>query len=103
MSLIFATQLTAVATAALAVFAVVMAAFAFLAYRKQTQDVGILIDQNREHQQTLEREAREWAPRRPWLSRRAASRLSIRPAMFSQRSVQPVDDPLIELQILAGK
>ena len=40
-------------------FAVVTAAFAFLAYRKQTQEVGILIDQNREHQQTLEREARE--------------------------------------------
>jgi hypothetical protein len=40
MSLIFATQLTAVATAALAVFAIVTAVFAFLAYRKQSKEVS---------------------------------------------------------------
>ena len=42
MSLIFATQLTAVATAALAAFAIFTGVFAYLAYRKQTQEVGIL-------------------------------------------------------------
>jgi hypothetical protein len=40
MSLIFATQLTAVATAVLAVFAIVTAVFAFLAYRKQSKEVS---------------------------------------------------------------
>jgi len=39
MSLIFATQLTAVATAVLAVFAVLTAVFAGLAFRKQSQEV----------------------------------------------------------------
>ena len=39
MSLIFATQLTAVATATLAVFAIVTAVFAILAFRKQPQEV----------------------------------------------------------------
>jgi hypothetical protein len=42
MSLIFATQLTAVATAALAVFALAAAILAALAFRKQAQEVGIL-------------------------------------------------------------
>jgi hypothetical protein len=46
MSLIFATQLTAVATAALGVFAIVTAVFAFLAYRKQAQEVGLLLKEN---------------------------------------------------------
>ena len=40
MSLIFATQLTAVATAILAGFAIVTAVFAFLAFRKQAQEVN---------------------------------------------------------------
>jgi hypothetical protein len=39
MSLIFATQLTAIATAVLAVFAIVTAVFAILAFRKQSQEV----------------------------------------------------------------
>ena len=39
MSLIFATQLTAVATAVLAVFAIVTAVFAILAFRKQSKEV----------------------------------------------------------------
>ena len=57
MSLIFATQLTAVATAVLAIGAIVTGVFAVLAFRKQSQEVGILVEQNREHQQTMEREA----------------------------------------------
>jgi hypothetical protein len=39
MSLIFATQLTAIATAVLAVFAIVTAVFAILAFRKQSREV----------------------------------------------------------------
>ncbi len=53
MSLIFATQLTAIATAALAVFAIVTAAFAFLAYRAQAKEVGILLEQRK--REALER------------------------------------------------
>ena len=59
MSLIFATQLTAAATAALAVFAIVTAAFAFLAYRKQALEVGILQRQMKEQQDAVAREAAE--------------------------------------------
>jgi len=40
MSLIFATQLTAVATTVLAVFAIVTAVFAILAFRKQSKEVS---------------------------------------------------------------
>jgi hypothetical protein len=40
MSLIFATKLTAGATAALAVFAIVTAVFAILAFRKQSKEVS---------------------------------------------------------------
>jgi ABC-type bacteriocin/lantibiotic exporter with double-glycine peptidase domain len=39
MSLLFATQLTAIATAALAVFAIVTAFYARQAFRKQSQEV----------------------------------------------------------------
>lgn len=42
MSLIFATQLAAVATLALAVGAIVTGVLAYLAFRKQSQEVGIL-------------------------------------------------------------
>lgn len=42
MSLLVATQITAVATAALAAFAIVTAVFAVLAFRKQSAEVGIL-------------------------------------------------------------
>jgi hypothetical protein len=59
MSLIFATQLTAVATAALAVFAIFTTVFAILAFRKQALEVGILQQQMHEHQQALEHEAAE--------------------------------------------
>jgi hypothetical protein len=40
MSLIFATQLTAVATAVLAVFAIVTAFYAVRAFREQSQEVS---------------------------------------------------------------
>lgn len=43
MSLIAATQLTAVATGVLALFAIVTALFAILAFRKQSQEVGQLL------------------------------------------------------------
>jgi hypothetical protein len=59
MSLIFATQLTAVATAVLAVFAFAAAVLAALAFSKQAQEVGILQRQMHEHQQALEHEAAE--------------------------------------------
>jgi hypothetical protein len=45
MSLIAATQFTAVATAVLALFAFVTAVFAFLAFRKQSKEVGLLQQQ----------------------------------------------------------
>lgn len=47
MSLIFATQLTAVATLALAVLALAAAVLAGLALRRQTQEVGVLLAQNK--------------------------------------------------------
>jgi hypothetical protein len=52
-------EITAVATAALAVFAIVTAVFALLGYRKQREEVSILVRENREHQQAVEREAAE--------------------------------------------
>lgn len=39
-------EITAIATVALAVFAIITAVFAFLAYRKQTREVSILIEQH---------------------------------------------------------
>ncbi len=45
MSLIAATQFTAVATGVLALFAIVTAVFAFLAFRKQSKEVGLLVEQ----------------------------------------------------------
>ncbi len=50
MSLIAATQITAVATAVLAAFAIVTAVFAFLAFRKQSAEVTILQQQARDQQ-----------------------------------------------------
>jgi hypothetical protein len=52
MSLIAATQITAVATSVLAFFAIVTAVFAILAFRKQSAEVGML-------QEDWQREARE--------------------------------------------
>jgi hypothetical protein len=46
MSLILATQLTAIATAVLAVFAILTTIYAVRAFRKQSQEVGILAEQN---------------------------------------------------------
>jgi hypothetical protein len=59
MSLTFATQLTAIATAVLGAFAIITAVVAYMAFRRQTQEVGILQQQVKEHQEVLAREARE--------------------------------------------
>lgn len=58
MSLIFATQLTAVATAVLAVFAIVTAVFALLAFRKQSREVGA-IEKQVTDQETLTKQQAE--------------------------------------------
>lgn len=47
MSLIFATQLTAVATLALAILALVAAGLAGFAFWRQSQEVGLLLEQNK--------------------------------------------------------
>jgi hypothetical protein len=47
MSLLGATILTAIATLALAVLAFITAIFALLAFRKQSQEVGLLLEQNK--------------------------------------------------------
>jgi hypothetical protein len=47
MSVVYAAQLTAVATLALAVLALLAAALAGLAFWKQSQEVGLLLEQNR--------------------------------------------------------
>jgi hypothetical protein len=47
MSVTFATQLTAVATLALAILALVAGVLAGLAFRKQSQEVGLLLEQNK--------------------------------------------------------
>jgi hypothetical protein len=47
MSLLGATILTAIATLALAVFAFITAIFAWLAFRRQSQEVGLLLEQNK--------------------------------------------------------
>jgi len=52
-------EITAIATAVLAVGAIFTAVFAMLAFRKQSQEVGILQQQMHEHQQALEHEAAE--------------------------------------------
>jgi hypothetical protein len=59
MSALVATQVTAIATAALALFAVVTAVFAFLAYRKQSAEVGILGQQAKDGAEVLELQVRE--------------------------------------------
>jgi hypothetical protein len=48
MSLLVATQMTAIATAVLALFAIVTAVFAFLAFRKQSTEVTTLQGQARD-------------------------------------------------------
>jgi hypothetical protein len=50
MSLLVATQITAVATAVLAAFAIITAGFAFLAFRKQSAEVATLQQQVKDQQ-----------------------------------------------------
>jgi hypothetical protein len=47
MSDIFTAQITAVANVVLAVFAIITAVFAGLAFRKQSQEVGLLLEQSK--------------------------------------------------------
>ncbi len=54
MSLIFATQLAAVGTAVLALFAIITAVFAFLAFRKQSKEVKDQADMLRVQSERLE-------------------------------------------------
>ena len=57
MSLIAATQLTAVATTALSVFAVVTAVFAFLAFRKQSEEVRAIERQVHDQEELTRQQA----------------------------------------------
>lgn len=57
MSLLVATQLTALATTVLAVFAIVTAAFAVLAFRKQSQEVGAIERQVADQQELTRQQA----------------------------------------------
>ena len=57
MSLIFATQLTAVATAVLAVFAIVTAFYARQAFRKQSQEVSAIERQVKDQQELTRQQA----------------------------------------------
>jgi hypothetical protein len=53
------TWITAIATVGLLVGAIITAIYAAWAFRKQAEEVAILVDQNREHQRDLEHEAAE--------------------------------------------
>jgi hypothetical protein len=57
MSLILATQLTAIATVALAAFAIVTAVFAFLAFRKQAQEVRAIERQVHDQEELTRQQA----------------------------------------------
>ena len=57
MSLLFSTQLTAVATAVLGVFAIITATVAALAFRKQSQEITLLQVQLRDQEELGERQA----------------------------------------------
>jgi len=52
-------EITAIATAVLAAFAIVTAVVAYIAFRRQTEEVAILQQQMKEQQEVLAREARE--------------------------------------------
>jgi hypothetical protein len=52
-------EITAIATAILAFFAIVTAVFAFLACLRERQEVSLLLQDNHEHQQAMERDAAE--------------------------------------------
>ena len=57
MSVIFATQLTAAATAVLAVFAIVTAFYARQAFRKQSQEVSAIQRQVKDQQELAQQQA----------------------------------------------
>jgi hypothetical protein len=58
MSLIFATQLAAVATAVLAVFAIVTGIYAIRAFRKQSQEVSAIERQVKDQQELTQQQAK---------------------------------------------
>jgi hypothetical protein len=98
MSVDLSGEITAIATAVLATFAIITAIVAYMAFRRQTQEVGILQQQMKEQQDVLAREARE-------RHRAQASRVFIAlaipqqgPARFNvvNTSEQPVYDVEIE-------
>ena len=91
MSLLVATQVTAVATATLAVFAIVTAIFAIKAFRKQAEEVGILGKQL-EDQQALTRQQAE-------LLRVQSSQLDLQSRQFEeQRKVNEKQTGVLDLQ-----
>jgi hypothetical protein len=57
MSVDLSGEITAIATAALAAFAIITAVFAFLAYRKQSQEVNVLQQQLKEQLEATARQA----------------------------------------------
>jgi hypothetical protein len=85
MSLLLATQITAVATAVLALFAIASAAFAFMAFRKQSQEVGLLLD--RAHRDQAEHVY-------PWVSeeKEKEKEKEVTLANWTNASQQPVYD-----------
>jgi hypothetical protein len=90
MSLIFATQLTAVATVALAVLALAAAILAGLAFRKQSREVGILIEESK-------RQARE---RRRAQAARVFIAISTDPADKDRPATQNASDyPTFDAQL----
>jgi hypothetical protein len=64
MSLVFATQLTAVATAVLAAFAIVTAVFAILAFRKQSREVSDQAEMLQVQSSRLELQERQFEEQR---------------------------------------
>ena len=65
MSLIFATQLTAIATAVLAVFAIITAVYAVRAFRKQSKEVSDQAEMLQVQSSRLELQERQFEEQRP--------------------------------------
>jgi hypothetical protein len=90
-------EITAIATAVLAAFAIITAVVAYMAFRRQGEEVGILQQQMREQQQVLTREARD-------RHRAQASRVFLSLEYPSEHSacfniVNTSDQPIYEAEI----
>jgi hypothetical protein len=95
MSLLFATQLAAVATSVLAVFAFITAILAGLAYRKQSREVGILAEQ---HERELRDRRRDQASRvfvstEPYLPK--DKHITVMSVTITNTSQQPIYDLIL--------